>query len=125
MSGILREVLALVPESKRSDPAYRQARKAACDARRNVVHLIDGNKAFEGHARDAELSLLSLNDHWSSGLDDPRRTLAHPALLALPTADEPFVTHDVHRLNGAASVTPRRATEVEASALLASARFNR
>ena len=102
--SILNKVLALVPESKRSEPAYRQARDAACDARRNVVHLIYRNRAFEGHTKDAEFSLLSLNDHWSSGLDDARSTLAHPEWLALPTADHPFVTHDVHRrLDGAAN----------------------
>jgi len=104
--SILNKVLALVPQSERSHPAYRQAREAACDARRNVIHLIYRNKAFEGHTKDAEFSLLTLNDHWESGLDDARNTLAHPEWLLRPSADHPFVTHDVHRLDGAVNAAP-------------------
>ena len=113
--SILSQVLALVPQSERSHPAYRQAREAACDARRNVIHLIYRNKGFEGHTKDAEFGLLTLNDHWKSGLDDARNTLAHPEWLVRPSADQPFVTHDVHRLNGAANAAPLKKKPAAAS----------
>ena len=41
-----------------------------------------------------------MHEHWSSGLDDIRDTLKHPHWLAMPGAERPFVTHDVHRGNG-------------------------
>jgi NTE family protein len=97
---MLSEVMALVPPSKRDDPWYRRAADHACDARRNVIQLIYRDKTFEGSAKDYQFGVLTMHEHWSSGLDDIRDTLKHPHWLAMPGAERPFVTHDVHRGNG-------------------------
>jgi len=38
-----------------------------------------------------------MREHWESGLTDIRRTLEKPGILARPTQDSCFVTHDIHR----------------------------
>jgi NTE family protein len=97
---MLSEVMALVPEGKRDSDWYRKAAEYACDARRNVIQLIYRDKTFEGNAKDYQFGLLTMNEHWKSGLDDMRETLRHPEWLTMPTHERPFVTHDIHRGNG-------------------------
>ncbi|KRF00525.1 hypothetical protein ASG87_12570 [Frateuria sp. Soil773] len=94
---LLHDLMALVPEERRGDPAYRRAEARAATALTNVVHLIYRDKPYEGHYKDYEFSAASMHGHWQSGLDDMRHTLAHPQWLAAPGPDAPFVTHDVHR----------------------------
>nr|WP_252997356.1 DUF3734 domain-containing protein [Inquilinus limosus] len=38
-----------------------------------------------------------MREHWQSGLDDIRRTLADPHRLDRPPVEDGVVTHDVHR----------------------------
>ena len=97
---LLQEALAHVPESERSGSWYERASALACGARRNVVHLIYRDKPYEGYAKDYQFSVATMYEHWSSGLSDIRATLEHPQWLALPGADRPFVTHDLHGAPG-------------------------
>ena len=94
---LLQEVMALVPPERRDDPAYRRAEHEANGALVNLVHLIYRDKPYEGHYKDYEFSAASMHGHWRSGLADMQHTLAHPRWLAAPSAEQPFVTHDVHR----------------------------
>lgn len=94
---MLSELMALVPADQRNNGAFQTASEYACNARRNVVHLIYRDKTFEGHAKDYQFGPLTMREHWSSGLDDIRETLTHPEWLAMPPHDQPFVTHDIHR----------------------------
>lgn len=96
---MLSDVLALVPPARRESEAYRLAAENACDVRRNVIQLIYRDKSFEGSAKDFQFGPLTMSEHWKSGLDDIRGTLQHPEWLAMPTHDDPFVTHDIHRHN--------------------------
>jgi NTE family protein len=95
---LLHDLMELVPPERRSDPAYRRAEARASGALTNLVHLIYRDKPYEGHYKDYEFSAASMRQHWRSGLDDMRHTLAHPHWLDAPTPENPFVTHDVHRL---------------------------
>ena len=95
---LLTELMALVPESARQDnPWYQRAEREACDRLINVIHLIYADKACEGNYKDFQFGAPTMRDHWESGLADIRRSLQHPEWLNMPTADQPFVTHDVHR----------------------------
>jgi NTE family protein len=94
---LLNDVLALVPPARRQTEAYLRAAASACDARRNVIQLIYRDKSFEGSAKDFQFGPLTMREHWTSGLDDIRDTLSRPGWLAMPTHEEPFVTHDIHR----------------------------
>jgi len=65
------------------------------------VHLIYQSKAFEGHSKDYEFGLDAMREHWSSGLEDIRRTLADPRRLDRPPPEVGIITHDIHREVGA------------------------
>lgn len=93
----MHELLALVPPAQRNHPAYRQLAAQAESTRTNVIHLIYTNKLPHAHGKDYDFNRANIHRHWQSGLADMRKTLAHPDWLALPTAEHPFVTHDVHR----------------------------
>ncbi|WP_354684321.1 patatin-like phospholipase family protein [Cupriavidus necator] len=94
---MLNDVLALVPPARRQSEAFQRAAANACDARRNVIQLIYRDKSFEGSAKDFQFGPLTMKEHWASGLEDIRGTLQHPEWLAMPTHENPFVTHDIHR----------------------------
>ncbi|CAG9171222.1 DUF3734 domain-containing protein [Cupriavidus pampae] len=94
---MLSDVMALVPPAKRDSQGYRDAADYACTARRNVIQMIYRDKPFEGNAKDFQFGPLTMREHWQSGLEDIRETLLHPEWLAMPTHEQPFVTHDVHR----------------------------
>ena len=96
---ILREVLKQVPpEQRASDPWCRQAQELACNRQYTVIHLIYKSKEWEGLSKDYEFNPESMNEHWSTGLHDIRKTLTHESWLKLPPEGVEFVTHDAHRL---------------------------
>lgn len=94
---LLHDLMRLVPATRRNDDAYRRAAQEACGSVTNVVHLIYLDKPYAGHYKDFEFSAASMRSHWHAGLTDMRHTLARPQWFATPSADDPFVTHDVHR----------------------------
>ncbi|MFC4297980.1 MAG: patatin-like phospholipase family protein [Castellaniella sp.] len=98
MQRLLREVLDQVPARRRNDIlACRQAAELASDKRSNIIHLIYRDKPYEQHFRDFQFGLATMREHWATGLQDIRSTLAHPRYLAMPDNEAGFVTHDVHR----------------------------
>jgi NTE family protein len=94
---VLREVLDRVPAGERDDPWCKLAEDLACSKRYNVIHLIYRQKEYEGHFKDFQFGLSTMREHWQSGLDDIRHSLAHPDWLEMPDNDAGFVTHDIHR----------------------------
>lgn len=100
---MIKQLLEHVPQSLReSDPLMREAQRIADGSAINVFHLIYRNKAFEGHYKDFEFSTDTMGEHWESGLQDIRRSLANRQWLDIPSHDIGFVTHDVHRLRDSA-----------------------
>jgi NTE family protein len=95
--SFLHDLMKLVPEDKRNDPAYRRAEKQANGSLTNLIHLIYRDKPYEGHYKDYEFSITTMREHWQSGLTDMRHTLSRPHWLDPPKREDPFVTHDVHR----------------------------
>jgi NTE family protein len=94
---LVHELMTLVPEDKRHDPAFRRAERYANGALTNLIHLIYRDKPYEGHYKDYEFSATTMHEHWQSGLTDMRHTLTQPHWLDPPTGADPFVTHDLHR----------------------------
>ncbi|WP_266158986.1 patatin-like phospholipase family protein [Dyella silvatica] len=94
---LLHDLMALVPEDRRGELAYRRAEARASGALTNLIHLIYRNKPYEGHYKDYEFSANSMREHWRSGLADMQHTLGHPQWLNAPSPEHPFVTHDLHR----------------------------
>ncbi|WP_238160091.1 patatin-like phospholipase family protein [Pigmentiphaga sp. H8] len=95
--GLLRELLKHMPAGHGREPWMKRARELASDRRINVLHLIYRGEKCEAPYKDYQFGRLSMEERWSGGLADIRRTLEHPSWLEVPSADHPFVTHDVHR----------------------------
>jgi len=76
-----------------------------CDRVYNVIHLIYRSKPHEEPYKDYAFGPVAMRDHWQSGLDDMRRTLAHVEYFDPPSREQTVVTHDVHR----DEFVPRRA----------------
>jgi NTE family protein len=97
----IKELLKHVPSSVvKADPLFRHAQKLADGSAINVVHLIYKNKSYEGHYKDYEFSIDTMNEHWDSGLEDIRDSFSHREWFDVPSRDIGFITHDVHRPEG-------------------------
>jgi NTE family protein len=108
----IKELLAHVPtEVLKADPLFRLAEKAADGSAINVVHLIYNNKPYEGHYKDYEFSLDTMKEHWESGLEDIRDSFSHRDWFEVPSREQGFVTHDVHRPAGSVPQSERGASE--------------
>ena len=97
MRQALQTVMKRVPAAAMQDPEIRAIADLACHRVYNIVHLIYQSKTYEGHSKDYEFGLDAMREHWQSGLDDIRRTLADPRRLDRPAPDIGVVTHDIHR----------------------------
>ncbi|HEY9347581.1 MAG TPA: patatin-like phospholipase family protein, partial [Inquilinus sp.] len=78
MRRALQRVMDRLPEEAKTDPEMREIAELACERAYNIVHLIYQTKAYEGHSKDYEFGPDAMREHWQSGLDDIRRTLADP-----------------------------------------------
>ncbi|WNC93555.1 patatin-like phospholipase family protein [Paraburkholderia sp. FT54] len=109
----IKELLAHVPpDLRRTDPLFRLAEEAADGSAINVVHLIYKNKPYEGHYKDHEFSIDTMHEHWESGLDDIRDSFAHREWFDVPSREQGFVTHDVHRRPGSVPQSDRELPEL-------------
>jgi NTE family protein len=97
MRQALHDLMAKLPETAKNDQEIQSIADLARPRAYNIVHLIYQSKAFEGHSKDYEFGLGAMREHWQSGLDDIRRTLADPCRLNRPPPERSIVTHDVHR----------------------------
>ena len=61
----------------------------------NIVHLIYRARRYEGSAKDFEFSRRTMEEHWQSGYDNARRTLAEPEVMRLPDPMEGVRIFDV------------------------------
>jgi NTE family protein len=50
----------------------------------NIVHLIYRSQRYEGIAKDFEFSRRTMEEHWKTGYENARHTLANPEVLQLP-----------------------------------------
>ncbi len=109
----IKELLAHVPSDlRKTDPLFRLAEEAADGSAINVVHLIYKNKPYEGHYKDYEFSVDTMHEHWESGLEDIRDSFAHREWFDVPSREQGFVTHDVHRRPGAVPQSDRDTPEL-------------
>ncbi|ASL47843.1 hypothetical protein bAD24_III10630 [Burkholderia sp. AD24] len=108
----IKELLTHVPaEALKSDPLFRLAEQAADGSAINVIHLIYQNKPYEGHYKDYEFSIDTMEEHWQSGLEDINSSFSNRDWFDLPSREQGFVTHDVHRPAGEVPQSDRTITE--------------
>jgi NTE family protein len=79
LRAALSRLLQKVPSALRNDPDYRKLVPLAAIKRRvTVVHLINRRLASSTSAKDCEFSRATVRDLWQEGLEDVRRSCAHP-----------------------------------------------
>jgi NTE family protein len=109
----IKELLTHVPpDVLNSDPLFRLAEEAADGSAINVVHLIYKNKPYEGHYKDYEFSINTMEEHWQSGLADISDSFSHREWFDVPSREQSFVTHDVHRPANSVPQSDRQALEL-------------
>jgi NTE family protein len=93
----LQRLLERLPEADRNAAEFEEIRRLSHTPATNIVNLIYESKHLERYSKDYEFGTEAMREHWESGLADIRHTLAKPDILARPTEDSCFVTHDIHR----------------------------
>ena len=93
----LKAALDRVPKAALTAEDRAMRERLARLPRLSILQMVYQAKAYEGQAKDYEFGPETMREHWQSGLEDTRRTLARPDWRALPAEDPGIVTHDVHR----------------------------
>jgi NTE family protein len=73
----LRRLLDKIPAPSDGNSDWDLLQKFARDSAVTIVHLIYRRAAYDTHAQDFEYSRFSVEEHWSAGRNDMRRTLRH------------------------------------------------
>ena len=93
----LYKALSKVPEDRLTDEERHLRDRMSSLPNIAIIQLIYQQKAYEGDAKDHEFSGTSMREHWTSGLEDTRRTLKRREWIRMPDAGMGLVIHDVHR----------------------------
>jgi NTE family protein len=98
MRHLLWRMLQDIPEEVRSQSHYVQLAERLGTAKcYNVVHLILRNQPYDLQYKDYQFGMAAMRERWQHGLADIRKALSDPERLAMPSRENGFVTHDVHR----------------------------
>ncbi|HTQ74609.1 MAG TPA: patatin-like phospholipase family protein [Burkholderiales bacterium] len=77
----LHRLLRKLPESLQSDPDVQILEKLCSETHIDIVHFINRHRAYSSFSKDYEFSRSSMLDRWQAGLEDVRRSVAHPEWL--------------------------------------------
>ena len=69
----------------------------------NIVHLIYRARSYEGVAKDFEFSRRTMEEHWKSGYENAKQTLAEPGVMELPDRTEGVKIFDVCKAGGSST----------------------
>jgi NTE family protein len=78
LKAALRRLLAKLPAKLRDDPDVLRLASASQHTEISLVQLINRHDTRSSSFKDYEFSRATVNDLWRAGLDDVRRTVAHP-----------------------------------------------
>src|SRR5499433_4143617 len=73
-----------IPDKFRHTAHAKMLQQEADEKVCNIVHLIYRARSYEGIAKDFLFSRQMMEEHWQSGYDDARRTLAEPEVMRRP-----------------------------------------
>ena len=90
----LASLLAELSPEQQKDERLDVLKQIADHKKYSIVHLIYRARQYESNSKDYDFSRLAMKEHWQSGLDDAKRTLAHPQIFELPTNDEGVMVSD-------------------------------
>lgn len=84
-------LLSELPEQYQKDERFAVLREIADHKKYSIVHLIYRARQYESNSKDYDFSRLAMKEHWQSGLDDAKHTLAHDEIF-IPPEDQDGVT---------------------------------
>jgi NTE family protein len=84
-----------LPKELRNSEDVKLLAAEADDKVCNIVHLIYRARRYEGIAKDFEFSRRTMEEHWNSGYENARQTLATPEVMQLPDRLEGVRVFDV------------------------------
>jgi NTE family protein len=97
MKSALKRVLAKMPGEFRADPDVK-ALEAICSCPHvDIVHLINRRYSHTSSTKDYEFSRATVRQLWEAGLEDVRRTVAHPEWLKNADLAEGIQVYDLTR----------------------------
>ena len=97
MKSALKRVLARIPGEFRADADVR-ALEAICSCPHvDIVHLINRRFSYTSFSKDYEFSRATVRQLWGAGLEDFRRTVAHPEWQKKTDPGEGIGVYDLTR----------------------------
>src|SRR6266480_3461449 len=93
----LANLLKQMPEELRESPNAKLLIAEADDKVCNIVHLIYRARPYEGIAKDFEFSRRTMEEHWQTGYNNARQSLANPEVFFFnDTATTEIYTLSLH-----------------------------
>lgn len=77
LSAAMRRLLVKLPPAMRDDPDVRRLAQACRPREISLVHLINRHDTRSGSVKDYEFSRATIEQLWSAGHDDARRSVHH------------------------------------------------
>ncbi len=90
-------LLEKLPPSLKSDPDVKKLETVRDGMHIDIVHLINRRRGYTSHSKDYEFSRATIDELWAAGLDDVRRTLAHPEWLKRTKLHDGIQVYDLAR----------------------------
>jgi NTE family protein len=91
LANLLKQIPDELRNSEHAKILQREADEKVC----TIAHLIYRARSYEGIAKDFEFSRRTMEEHWKSGYENARRTLAEPEVMRLPSPIEGVRVFDV------------------------------
>jgi len=91
LAKLMKELPDELRHSEHAKILQQEADEKVC----NIVHLIYRARSYEGVTKDFEFSRRTMEEHWKSGYDNARRTLAEPEVMRRPDPIEGVRVFDV------------------------------
>jgi len=93
----LHRLLAKLPAEMKDDPDVGALEKMCCCTHIDILHLINRRGGYSGSSKDYEFSRATMLWRWNAGLEDVRRSLAHPEWLKRSQLAEGIQVYDLAR----------------------------
>jgi NTE family protein len=84
LRNALHRLVQKLPENLKSDADVEVLKSICSDAHIDIVHLINRRYSHTTYSKDFDFSRATVRQLWDAGLEDVRRTLAHPEWLQRP-----------------------------------------
>jgi NTE family protein len=96
----LQRMLAKLPAEMHEDPDAIALEKMCRCTHVDILHLINRRGGYSTSSKDYEFSRASMRWRWNAGLEDVRRSLAHPEWLKRSQLAEGIQVYDLARKAG-------------------------